>query len=116
MPSKPQPGERKRVYCDHAIDAIDSILQYVDGMDHTAFENDRKTVSAVERELFIIAEVIARLGDFEESYARGYQVRGFANRLRHEYDRVDKDVLWDVVTGGDLSELRSAFDAYRSSL
>ncbi len=116
MPSKPSPGERKRNYCDDAIEAIDAILQYVHGMDFGAYERDRKTISAVEREILTIAEVIVRLKDFETAYEGAYQIRGLANRLRHEYQRIDDKVIWDIITGRRLPDLKATFETYRSSI
>jgi hypothetical protein len=43
------------------LDAIESIRAYTEGMDFTAFRNDRKTVDAVVRNLTIIGEAAARV-------------------------------------------------------
>jgi uncharacterized protein with HEPN domain len=115
VPSKPSPEERERGYVEDAIGAIDAIRGFIAGIGFDAFDNDDKTMSAVERKLFIIAEVIGRIGRFEELYPRAHQVRGLANRLRHQYDRIDSHVIWDAITGTDLMELREAFVNYPSA-
>ena len=68
-------------------------------MDLTGFENDAKTRDAVERCLERIAEAAAELGDLaavlmpEQPWQK---IRAFGNRLRHEYDDIREDRLWDI--------------------
>ncbi len=112
MPSKPPRRERLRFYCEDAIDAIDAIQSYVDGITAADFETDRKTASAVERELLLIAEVVARMPEFEEAYADAHKVRGLGNRLRHDYERIDHHVIWEAISGPPLAELRAALVAF----
>jgi uncharacterized protein with HEPN domain len=107
------------------IEAIDAIAGYIAGMDREAFMNDRKTISAVERELLTISEACARISELEE--ALGYtearrlesrfpdilwhQIRGIGNILRHEYGRVDHATVWaTIATSGELAELRKALE------
>jgi len=81
-------------------------------MDFETYRADLKTVSAVERQLFIIAEVMARIPEFASTHESAYKIRGLANRLRHEYDAIDPRIIWDSITGPSLAELRAAFVAF----
>ncbi|MGA7569556.1 MAG: HepT-like ribonuclease domain-containing protein [Candidatus Aquilonibacter sp.] len=112
MHSKPSREERIRNWCDDAIKAIERITSFIDGMDFETYQADIKTISAVERQLFIIAEVITRIPEFALTHESAYQVRGLANRLRHEYDAIDPRIIWDAVSGQPLADLRAAFIAF----
>lgn len=84
--------------------------EFLDGMTFQQYRLDRKTRSAVERQLQIMTEAAFRLGE------RGPQlcpqidwqgIRGLGNFLRHEYDRVSDEVIWDVLQER-LPELEAA--------
>ncbi len=69
-------------------------------MDFTGFEEDRKTYDAVERCLQRITEAVIRLGDQAEALipeVPWQRIRGFGNRLRHEYDGIEEDRLFEIV-------------------
>ena len=92
------------------LDSIDRIVQFVHGMDFEAFREDPKTIAAVERKLMLISEAAVRLGDDAERLCPGLpwrNVRGIGNWLRHRYDRVDVETVWNTVVD-DLPPLRSA--------
>jgi uncharacterized protein with HEPN domain len=112
VPSKPPRSERIRYYCEDAIEAIDSIRTYVDGMGFEEYNSHRMTQSAVERELLILAEIVSRIPEFEDAYEQAYKIRGVGNRLRHEYERISNRIVWEAITGLQLEELRSAFVAF----
>lgn len=91
------------------LDAIDMIVQFVQGMDFDAFRDDPKTVAAVERKLLPVSEAAMRLGEDAERLCPGlpwHNVRGIGNWLRHRYDRVDVETVWNTVID-DLPPLRS---------
>ena len=92
------------------LDGIDMIVQFVGGMDFEAFHEDPKTIAAVERKLLLISEAAIRLGEDAERLCPGlpwHNIRGLGNWLRHRYDRVDVETVWNTVTD-DLPPLRSA--------
>jgi len=91
------------------LDGIDMIVQFVSGLDLEAFREDPKTVAAVERKLLIISEAAMRLGEDAERLCPGlpwHNIRGIGNWLRHRYDRVDVETVWNTVMD-DLPPLRS---------
>lgn len=91
-------------------DNIDSIFRYTEGMDITAFGKDRRTYDAVERCLERISEAVAKLGDMAP-HVMGDQpwskIRAIGNVLRHEYDNIEVDRLFEIVRN-DLPSLRDA--------
>ena len=79
-------------------------------MDVTAFGGDRKTYDAVQRCLERISEAAAKQGDLAGTLVPGHpwhEIRALGNRLRHEYDLIREDRLWDIVQI-DLPPLCSA--------
>src|ERR1700674_795531 len=79
-------------------------------LDFDAFREDPKTIAAVERKLQVISEAAVRLGDQAERLCPGlpwHNIRGIGNWLRHQYDRVDIETVWNTVTG-DLPPLKVA--------
>lgn len=82
------------------IENAQAIQRYVAGMDLTGFKGDQKTYDAVERCLERISEAAAKLGDLASSLVPGQpwqEIRALGNRLRHEYDAIREDRLWDIV-------------------
>ena len=66
----------------------------------TQFEDDRRTYAAVERCLQRVTEAVIRLGDQAEELMPGQpwqRMRGFGNRLRHNYDSIEEDRLFEIV-------------------
>ena len=85
------------------------IADFVRGMDLGAFREDAKTVAAVERKLLLISEAAARLGEDADRLCPGlpwHNIRGLGNWLRHRYDRVDMEMVWNTIID-DLPPLRS---------
>ena len=92
------------------LDAIVAIEEFTRSMDFDAFRQDSKTIAAVERKLQVISEAAVRLGEQAEALCPGLpwrDVRGIGNWLRHQYDRVDIETIWNTLTT-DLPPLKVA--------
>lgn len=79
-------------------------------MDLSAFEEDSKTYDAVERCFERISEAAAKLGGLAAELMPDQpwqKIHSLGNRLRHEYDAIREDRLWDIVQT-DLPSLRAA--------
>ena len=73
---------------------------YVAGLDREGFRGDTLRRDAVERCLERICEAAFRLGEKAVELVPSQpwgDIRGMGNRLRHAYDRLDLDVLWNTV-------------------
>jgi uncharacterized protein with HEPN domain len=91
------------------LESIDMIADFVRGMDVGAFRQDPKTVAAVERKLLLISEAAVRLGADADRLCPGLpwqDIRGIGNWLRHRYDRVDVETVWNTIID-ELPPLRS---------
>ena len=81
------------------IENAERVEGYLAGMDRQSFERDERTRDAVERCLERICEAAHRLGgraaELMPSQPWG-DIRGMGNRLRHAYDRVSPDIVWNT--------------------
>ena len=94
------PSDKPARRLEDIVENAQAIQRYVAGMNVTTFEKDQKTYDAVERCLERISEAAAKLGDLALSLVPGQpwqEIRALGNRLRHEYDAIREDRLWDIV-------------------
>ena len=75
------------------------IVSFTKGMRYYHFENDNKTIRAVERDLEIIGEASNRIS---EETKKAYpnipwdDIRGLRNRLAHDYGNILIFRLWEI--------------------
>jgi uncharacterized protein with HEPN domain len=87
-----------------------SIEEFTSGMDAEGFRSDAKTVAAVERKLLVISEAAIRLGDQGPALCPDQpwpKIRGTGNWIRHQYERINVDDIWNTVTD-DLPSLKAS--------
>lgn len=91
--------EKSEKYLSDILMAIDLIEEFLVGMDFTAYERDRKTQSAVERQFSIIGEALNQFKKLENAVVieNDKQIVAFRNRLVHAYDSLDNSIIWAVV-------------------
>jgi uncharacterized protein with HEPN domain len=92
------------------LDNAARIESYVAGLDREGFHDNGLIRDAVERCLERICEAVSRLGTQADELMPGQpasDIRGMGNRLRHAYDRVDFDLIWDTLQD-DLPSLKAA--------
>ena len=99
------------------LDSIDQINKFIDDMTFTAYQQDEKTKAAVERKLQVLTEAVIRLeNDDADAYPeidwKAY--RGMGNFLRHSYNRVSDEIVWNTVQE-DLPMLRTIVSRALSS-
>jgi uncharacterized protein with HEPN domain len=87
------------------LDGITSIESFIAGMTFEDFRTDPKTVAAVERKLLQIAEAAVRLRGEPLPEQPWRNIRGMGNWLRHQYDAVSLEIVWNTVQN-DLLPLR----------
>jgi uncharacterized protein with HEPN domain len=106
------PFEDVRSRLAEILEAIRSIERFVKGMDADAYAHDERTQAAVERKLLIISEAAIRLRDTAEPLCPEVpwrDIRGIGNWLRHQYDRVDSEIIWNTIQD-DLPPLKMAIE------
>jgi len=106
------PFEDASSHLQDILDSIHSIQQFVRGMDREAYCRDEKTQAAVERKLLILSEAAIRLKDSADVLCPGIpwrDIRGSGNWLRHQYDSVDVNTIWNTIQTG-LPPLKAAVE------
>ncbi len=76
------------------------IQRYTAGMNFEQFTVDEKTADAVARNFEIIGEAANRLPDeFKAQYSTidWDRIRGFRNRIVHDYFGIDYSIVWNIV-------------------
>ena len=88
-------------------EAIQKIKLYTKGMSSEMFNNDDKTIDAVIRNFEIIGEAANRIPDeLKDKYSNvnWHRIRGFRNRIVHDYMGVDLEIVWTIIEN-NLDEL-----------
>ncbi len=92
--------EKSKKYLSDVLMAIDLIREFtIDITDFTTYEKDKKTQSAVERQLVIIGEALNKLRQTDSKivFENDKQIIGFRNRLVHAYDSIDNSIVWAII-------------------
>ena len=82
---------------------IDDILQYIDEMSFDGFMADKKTLAACAFTVSQIAELAGGISDETQkrhNHISWKSIRGMRNRIVHDYENIDLEVLWGTVTQG----------------
>ncbi|GAB4575804.1 MAG: DUF86 domain-containing protein [Anaerolineae bacterium] len=82
------------------LNACQLILEFVRGMSREEFDQDIRTQDAVVRRIEIIGEAVRRLSEpyrATHPHIAWAEIVGMRNRLIHEYDVIDLDIVWGVV-------------------
>jgi uncharacterized protein with HEPN domain len=109
-------NERDRLYLDHILEAIGAAREFAAG-DRQDFLADRKTQSAVVRQLEIIGEAVKHLSAEVRQAAPDVpwrQIAGVRDRLIHAYFQVDLEAVW-VMVETDLPALESTVQRLRDA-
>ena len=95
------------------LDNIDWIFQYTKGLRLRNFVEDRLVRDAVERCLLRISEAAKKLEGVIDKLAPNQpwsDIRSLGNAIRHEYDSIDAEAIWNIVED-DLVPLADAVEA-----
>jgi uncharacterized protein with HEPN domain len=80
-------------------ESAEKILEYTKNLSFEEFANDNKTVDAVIRNFEIIGEASNLLPDeIKDKYSEidWHRIRGFRNRIVHDYFGVDLQIIWKI--------------------
>jgi uncharacterized protein with HEPN domain len=91
---------QSKKYLDDILYAIESIEEFIAGISsYDEYINDKKTRSAVERQLGIIGEAANKYDKLNpnEPLQNISQIIGLRNRIIHAYDSINDAVIWAIV-------------------
>ena len=89
------------------LDSALKIKKYTSNHTYDDFINDDKTIDAVVRNFEIIGEAANRIDpDFRtmNPEIEWMRIRGFRNRIVHDYFGIDYDIVWSIIEN-DLDDL-----------
>ena len=101
--------ERDRLSLDDIYQAAGDAIDF-NTAGRQAFFTDKRTQAATVRQLEVAGEAVKRLSAEAKAAAPGVlwgKIAGTRDKLIHNYDRVDLNVVWDIVEN-DLPPLREA--------
>ncbi|MEK6781393.1 MAG: DUF86 domain-containing protein [Bacteroidota bacterium] len=89
-----------KIYLDHILQAIISILDYTHGMSAQDFYRSKLVTDAVLRNFEIIGEATKKVSlEFRMANPEipWVKMAGLRDKLIHDYIKVDLQLVWDVV-------------------
>lgn len=92
--------EKGLKYLSDILMAISLIEEFTKEIaDFNSYNLDRKTQSAVERQLVLIGEALNRFRKVEPEIEiqNDKQIVAFRNRLVHAYDSIDNSIIWVII-------------------
>ncbi len=89
-----------KVYLDDILEAIAWIRIYTTGVTYDSFQDDRKTIDAVVRNLEIIGEAVKQIpekirGQYPDIDWK--KIAGLRDILIHNYFGIDLELIWDIL-------------------
>jgi uncharacterized protein with HEPN domain len=88
-----------KLLLEDIVDSAEKILSYTEGMSYEDFIKDSKTIDAVVRNFEIIGEAANKISeDFKDENPSidWHRIRGFRNRIVHDYFGIDHSIIWNV--------------------
>lgn len=82
------------------LQSAELIMTYINQCDKNEFIEDIQLQDSVIRRLLIIAEAAKRISETTRQTLTNIswqEINGMRNRLVHEYDDINLDIVWDVI-------------------
>ncbi len=96
----------KILLLEDMLQSANKIKRYTDNVDYDSFVEDYKTIDAVVRNFEIIGEAANRMdSDFRTNNPEieWKRIRGFRNRIVHEYFGVDYEIVWSIIENNEAT-------------
>lgn len=106
------PSDKPLQRLNDILENIDWIFQYTKGLRLPEFIQNRLARDAVERCLMRISEAARKLEAIVDDLVPGQpwaDIRALGNAIRHEYDTVDPEIIWNIIES-DLVPLADAVE------
>lgn len=89
-----------RIRLQHMLQAADTAIQFKQGRERSALDDDRMLLFAVIRAVEVLGEAASRVSSETREFHKDLPWRAatsMRNRLIHGYFDIDKDILWATV-------------------
>ena len=93
-------SSRTELHLRDILESAQIIREYLDGETLESYASDRKLQDAVVRRLQIVSEAVFRLQDQAAILCPSVDwrdIRGLGNFIRHEYEKVSDERIWDKI-------------------
>lgn len=103
---------RDDAYLFDILESSRTALEYMRGKTWEEFSKDPLLQDAVVRRLEIIGEASGRVSnETQKKYSQlpWQAMKGTRNRVIHEYDSIELDIIWDIIQN-DLPHLASELE------
>ena len=90
----------EKLLLEDMLQSAKKIKAYTQGIGFDTFISDEKTIDAVVRNFEIIGEASNRIdNDYKEKNPEieWKRIRGFRNRIVHEYFGIDYEIIWTII-------------------
>ena len=104
--------DKDKIIIRKIIDYIDDTQQYVKDLKREEFFEDKKTIMACAFAVSQIGELVKEISNELMSEYKNIpwsSIRGMRNRIVHDYENVNLEVLWATVTES-LSDLKEELE------
>jgi uncharacterized protein with HEPN domain len=108
----------KKLFVEDIIESINSIFDYIAGMEYDDFKKDRKTYQAVIKEFEIIGEATKHITKEAQDCCPDIDwkaVVAFRNILVHEYFGIRFKTMWDLIFY-ELPKLKKAAEKLQKEI
>jgi uncharacterized protein with HEPN domain len=88
------------VYVGHMLEMSEKALDFVSGLDKTAYEENEQLRLALIYIIQILGEAARQVSpEFKAAHPEisWHEIIGMRHRIVHDYMNVDEDVVWEVV-------------------
>lgn len=92
--------QRDRQFLLDMLQSAELIITYTNQCDKDEFINNIQLQDSVIRRLLVIAEAAKRISEATKETLTNIswkEINGMRNRLVHEYDDINLDIVWDVI-------------------
>jgi len=104
--------EKIKKYLYDILNSIKDIDSFVGEKKYfEIYQNDKKTKSAVERQIAIIGEAINKIKQIDDNLIieNSTKIISVRNRVIHAYDSIDDSIIWAIIIN-HLPKLKDEID------
>lgn len=106
------------IILEDMLDAINVVMEYVDGITHDDYIHDRKTRDAIYSNIMVLGEAAYRMPEYvrtQYSNIESQKMESTRNALVHAYDKIDDRIIWNIVTR-ILLDVKTKLESLKSVL
>jgi uncharacterized protein with HEPN domain len=103
----------KRIYFSKMLEYTYEAQGYIKGVTYEQFTQNKEKIAACSFAICQISELAQRIGEEDKKKVTSIPwvpIRAMRNRIVHDYDSINKKILWDTITE-DLPRLAQELES-----